>query len=193
MTLLGAVLLAAAVALHPVTVDPRNGEEPIRFITGHKDLWMGDHALMSAAVVLWLGGLAACYCTFDRMAPLSAAVTGLFLASVAIWLVTLAFELGAMPVSVMKLRVNADPFERTLAESLFAGSLIAGYFAMVPAWLGVFFGARTNWGRMSGIAGIAGIVYTLVVPNVWILAPTNAIPYIWTICYAWRCRASNRV
>lgn len=187
LTLLGAVLMIAASLMHPITIDPRNAELPIRFISNNKMHWMFDHALMAAAVVLWLGGLAVCYRSHNRHLTLSPIVSALFIASLAIWLMTLAFELGSMPVSVAGLQAHPDEAQQTLSESLFAGALISGYFAMIPAWLGVVFGAGSGAGRINGMIGIAGIIYTLIDPILWILLLTTAFPFVWTVRYAWQC------
>ena len=53
----------------------------------------------------------------------------LFIASLAMWLITLAFELGGIPIAVDRLTEHSDTAQRALSESLFAGALISGYFA----------------------------------------------------------------
>ena len=187
LTMLGAALMVAASILHPVVIDPWNAEQPIRFIAQHRMHWMLDHGLMSAAVVLWLGGMAICYQLRSCRRVLSSVVSALFIASLAMWLITLAFELGGIPIAVDRLTEHSNTAQRALSESLFAGALISGYFAMIPAWLGVAVGARSNAGRLVGIIGAAGIAFTLIKPNLWILLLTTAFPFLWTVRYAWHC------
>ena len=186
-TILGAALMVAASILHPVVIDSRNAEHTIHYIAQHRMHWMLDHGLMTAAVVLWLGGMAICYQLRNCRRVLSPVVSALFIASLAMWLITLAFELGGKPASVDRLTDYSNTAQRALSESLFAGALISGYFAMIPAWPGVAVGAQSNTGRIVGIIGAAGIAYTLMKPNLWILLLTTVFPYLWTVRYAWQC------
>lgn len=187
ITLLGAVLVIFSTFLHPITVDPWNADLPIHFISENRLHWMWDHSLMAIAIILWLGGLAACFCLFNPRHQFSIIVVALYISSIAMWLVTLALELGGMPISVERIQLHSDPLHRSLAESLFASALILGYLAMIPAWLGVTLGAQSKWGIFSGCIGLSGIIYCLFNPTVWILVVTSAFPFVWTIIFARWC------
>lgn len=184
-TLLGALLVLIATVLHPITIDPWNADLPIHFITEHKHHWMWDHALMATGITLWFGGLACCFALFKKDLRLTSLVVALFISSIAIWLVTIAFELGGMPITVE--RLHSEPGHRLLAESMFASVLISGYLALIPAWLGIMVGAQSKWGILSGSIGILGIVFCIAQPILWILLLTNALPFLWTVIFAWRC------
>lgn len=187
ITLLGALLVITATVLHPITIDPWNADLPIQFIAAKRAYWMWDHSLMAVAILLWLGGLAGCFRLFRHSDKMVTVVVALFISSIAIWLITLAFELGGMPISVQRLQIHSDPVHRSLAESLFSSALLSGYFAMIPVWMGVALGARTKWGRFSGCIGILGIGYCLLVPTLWILLVSSAFPFIWTLIFNWEC------
>lgn len=203
ISFIGALLLGVATLFHPITIDPWQEASNLQKIYAVLPIWPWDHAALTVAFSLWLCGLSGADAAIHSDSAFAKVASRLFMASLAIWMVILADELGIIPPVVNMLQNNPNTILSLMGGVLFGFALIAGYFAMALVWAGVALLSWTmhiqernwlsRWGIGGGIVGILGMVYSLLWPAtaLYILACTSIIPYTWTIIFAWKLMRSK--
>ncbi|MHB1126754.1 MAG: hypothetical protein ACYC2T_07305 [Bacillota bacterium] len=201
--LAGAILSAASLLLHPPSTNPWATDTGLLQIAT-SSYWVLDHYLLAMGVTLWLGGLASTEVIFRKHPEIPRNAARLFIASLAVWLVIAAMEIGVLPGIARAVQGSNDTSLLVVARGLFSFSPLAGYFAAFLIWLGISILGwallrescppwLSYWGLYGGIVGIAGAILSIVLPDLSLVITTiaSAPPYLWTLIFSWKiCRGS---
>lgn len=197
--LVGGFLILESTILHPLTLDPWNGNHALERINHSLSMWVWDHSLMMIAMLLWYFGLLGGSLFLKHSTPFIKIANGLFILSVTVWMVVLTAELASLPALAIEVAENPSRIMEIVWKSMFAFGLLGGYFAVLFTWISIFllslsikktnkkFTVLKKIGVYGGLIGALGIVISIIYSEmaILVLPITSGIPFIWTLMFGW--------